>query len=349
MSKRIRLPRSRDRSRTSRGNRSNTSPTGVIRAASTSACIAETSRVIRSLSSAEVRVSRARARARPAGSWRRPARRPASSARPAGAGPPGSGGRARQSPRIDRIASTLHRRHLAGAPDDAARCRRRSPRSAKRKEKRPSNSSRSSAAAGGRRPEHRAERLRTAQDQRGPGAPHHRSRRMVTDRSTARTSDPTRAVARRRGSGALATRRPVELGRELGARRRRRCLRAAASTPAPSASTARNRSWNTAGSAATRPLPQRVEQVLQPVGQLGHAGVAHRRRHALDRVHRAEEPVHRLERDAGARSHSSSELVAELQVLAALGEKERGVLGQVHRISPGRAGPPRARGMAGTA
>ena len=98
-SKRMRLPRSRARSRTSRGKRSNTSPTGVIRDAITSACIPDTSRAIRSLTSAS-EDRRPRWPGRRAGSWRRPAPRPASSGGRAAGDRRGSGGAApRRRPR----------------------------------------------------------------------------------------------------------------------------------------------------------------------------------------------------------------------------------------------------------
>ena len=137
---------------------------------------------------------------------------------------------------------------------------------------------------GGGRPQirDRAERLQTGQDQRGTGAPHHRFAAEGNFDGT----DPSRlGRGSRRSSGALATRRPVELRRELG-------LDGGIDSGSERVHRAEQELEHSrvGRHAATA---QRVEQVLQPVGQVGHAGVPHRRRHALDRVHRPEEAAHR--------------------------------------------------------
>ncbi len=95
-------------------------------------------------------------------------------------------------------------------------------------------------------------------------------------------------------------------------------------------------------------LPETVEQVLHPMSQLGHAGVAHRRGHPLDRMDGPEQPADRLGRRRLPLPLEQQQ-VAGAQVLAALREEQRRVLRNVHRVSPGRAGRPRARERAGTA
>jgi len=67
------------------------------------------------------------------------------------------------------------------------------------------------------------------------------------------------------------------------------------------------------------------------MGQLSHRRVAHRRRHALDRVDSPEKPIHRL--DSGRLFFPLEQrAVAGFEMLAAFRKKQRGVLGQVHGL-----------------
>ena len=323
-----------------RGKRSNTSPTGVIRAAITSACIPDTSREIRSLSSAERR-DRRRAAARSPSRFLRDDQLAdlLHQARRAARDRPGSGGAARRAVRIGRRWLLEPRRdsHLAGGPDRRGRAPRRVARDSSRKASRPSNSSRSScdqrrphARTPGRAPRPAgAPAIARAPAHHGVGPDrdlHRAAARRVGRAAARRLARPRAAGAGGRRSARGARRRPRAPPSSAEVRRAAPARRRPASTPCPSASTARNSSWNVPGVGRQLRLPQRVEQVLRPVGQLGHAGEAHRRGHALDRVDRAEEPAHRRRSPPGSRSHSSSSWLQLLQVLAALGEEERGVL-----------------------
>ena len=89
-------------------------------------------------------------------------------------------------------------------------------------------------------------------------------------------------------------------------------------------------------------LPHEVQQRLQLVRQRRDGGVAHRRAHPLDRVHAAEDRAHGL-----VATHPALELEQRVvdggDVLAALREKELGVLGAIHaRQSRGGGSGPRA-------
>src|SRR5439155_1687011 len=75
---------------------------------------------------------------------------------------------------------------------------------------------------------------------------------------------------------------------------------------------------------------QMVEQILHAMGEIGHAAVAHRRRHALDGMDGAENAADRLRR-GGMTLPLEQQLIAGAQVLAALGQEPPGVLRQVHR------------------
>ena len=98
----------------------------------------------------------------------------------------------------------------------------------------------------------------------------------------------------------------------------------------------------------SRAAPHQVEQVLGPVGQVGDACIAHRRRHALHGVHGAEQSTDRCG-VGGSPLPVEQQLVAGAQVLPAFREEQLGVLRQVHVVSRARAERPRARAMAGTA
>ena len=99
--------------------------------------------------------------------------------------------------------------------------------------------------------------------------------------------------------------------------------------------------------------PHAIEQRLELVRELGDDGVAHRRAHSLDRVHGAEDRAHGAS-VAGRRVALELEqrVIDGRDVLAALGEKELGVLEIVHArngrasgaSARARAAPPRARG-----
>jgi hypothetical protein len=80
---------------------------------------------------------------------------------------------------------------------------------------------------------------------------------------------------------------------------------------------------------AAAPLAQQLEDVLHLVGQRGHAGEAHRRAHALQRVRAAEDLVDRV-LVVRALLDPNDRQVELLQVLAALGEEHREVLGDLH-------------------
>src|SRR4029077_16925132 len=75
--------------------------------------------------------------------------------------------------------------------------------------------------------------------------------------------------------------------------------------------------------------PEVVEQILQAMGQIGDAAVPHRRRHAFDRMHRAEQAADRLRRRRLALP-LEQQLIAGAQVLAALGQEQLGVLREIH-------------------
>src|SRR2546428_656785 len=79
-----------------------------------------------------------------------------------------------------------------------------------------------------------------------------------------------------------------------------------------------------------RPAAQQVEQTFHAVSEVGDPGVAHRRRHSLHRVHRAEQPAHGRE-PGGVFLPLEQQLIAGAQVLPAFGQEQLGVLRQVHR------------------
>ena len=74
---------------------------------------------------------------------------------------------------------------------------------------------------------------------------------------------------------------------------------------------------------------QMVEQILHPVREIGDAAVAHRRRHAFDRMDRAEQAADRLGRGA-IPLPLEQQLIAGAQVLAAFGQEQLGVLRKIH-------------------
>ena len=323
----------------------------------TSACIPDTSRAIRSLTSASA--------GSPASAASTPSRFLATTSSPTCFI---SASSRRRSTRICRACladcalgadpprTGPTRRHpRSGARPGSAR---RSRADASRNENRPSNSWLSNWASGGRSaltvPSDSA--LRTTSAARAPRIT--ASRRSAT--CTGRTGDrPATAASGRPRAGATVS-RLAAAGRDPRPTPRRDPHASAGSAGGsvarhrrpppswPSASTDRNSSWKTAGVGATARCRRRVEQVLQPVRQVGDAGVAHRRRHALDRVDGAEQPADRLGR-GGLALPLEQQLVAGAQVLPALGQEQRGVLRDDPSVSPGRAAPPRARGKAGTA
>ena len=81
-----------------------------------------------------------------------------------------------------------------------------------------------------------------------------------------------------------------------------------------------------------RALAQQLEDVLHLVRERRHAGEAHRRAHALQRVRDAEDLVDRLLVVGGLLDADDGE-VELLQVLAALGQEHREVLGGSIRSS----------------
>ena len=176
MSNRIRLP-SRGTGPASRGNRWNTSPTGVIRAASTSDCMLETRREFARRARISVG-SPAPADGRSAGSSRRPARRHVSSARRTGGGRPGSGGTASARAGLGGgLLDELHRRHI---PDPSKRATISSSGTWSEPERKDGRRTHRARAAPRRLQPLTAPVLGAAEHQRRPGAPHHRTGRIVT-------------------------------------------------------------------------------------------------------------------------------------------------------------------------
>jgi hypothetical protein len=198
-------------------------------------------------------------------------------------------------------------------------------------------------------PTHRPQRFRLAQRQEGARAPER-------GRGIDGHPDPPAAPGHRPGRFRFDLRRgrgrpglrgdPCEFGeqaREIEARilaRRRRLHRLVQGVHHPEEQVG--------------VLPSRGGRVAEPgqrglgaMGQLGQVGVAHRRRHALEGVHGAEQRHHRFRRGR-IPLPLQQRAAAGRQLLAAFGEEEGGVARGVHGLSPGLAAPPRAPGMAGT-
>ena len=203
---------------------------------------------------------------------------------------------------------------------------------------------------------HRSEPFGPLQNQRGAGAPHHRvpaqhhldrASLLASRGEDARWPRGHRGVLRGHHCLADHRRRRIELVEQPGVRQPTRAGHGAFDAGGQRVQRSKEQ-LELVSRRGRGPPAQRVQQVLQPVRQVGDPGVAHRGRHALHRVDGAEQPADLAGR-GGLALPLEQQPVAGAQMLPALGQEKGGVLREVHAVSPGRAAPPRARGRAGMA